>query len=126
VPHPLRHSSHPPRVIAAKTGRVNYTMTENIPEEESVPAGTVSLNGHSIVTLFDTRPAHDFISKACTKKHQLAIELTNTPYMISIPGGKVVTKQLVMYILLNLAGKLFRISLIVLDGQGIDVILGMS
>jgi hypothetical protein len=31
-----------------------------------------------------------------------------------------------MYSPLNLTGKLFRTSLIVLDGQGIDVILGMS
>jgi hypothetical protein len=31
-----------------------------------------------------------------------------------------------MYTPLNLAGKLFRTSLIVLDGQGIVVILGMS
>jgi hypothetical protein len=31
-----------------------------------------------------------------------------------------------MYTTLNLAGKLFRTSLIVLDGQGINVILGMS
>jgi hypothetical protein len=46
--------------------------------------------------------------------------------VISTPGGRVVTKQLVMYTPLNLTGKLFRTSLIVLDGQGIDVILGMS
>jgi hypothetical protein len=47
------------------------------------------------------------------------IEPTNTPYVISTPGGRVITKQLVMYTPLNLAGKLFRTSLIVLDGQGI-------
>jgi hypothetical protein len=33
---------------------------------------------------------------------------------------------MVMYTPLNLVGKLFRTSLIVLDGQGINVILGMS
>jgi hypothetical protein len=49
------------------------------------------------------------------------IEPTNTPYVISTPGGRVITKQLVMYTPLNLAGKLFRTSLIVLDGQGIKV-----
>jgi hypothetical protein len=101
-------------------------MMEDIPERESVLVGTFSFNGHSIVILFDNRATHYFINKACTQKHQLVIEPANTSYVINTPGGRVITKQLVMYIPLNLAGKLFRTSLIVLDGQGIDVILGMS
>jgi hypothetical protein len=101
-------------------------MMEDIPERESVLVGTFSFNGHSIVILFDNRATHYFINKACTEKHQLVIEPANTSYVINTPGGRVITKQLVMYIPLNLAGKLFRTSLIVLDSQGIDVILGMS
>jgi hypothetical protein len=88
--------------------------------------GTFSLNGHPIVILFDTGATHDFISKACTQRYRLAIEHTNTPYVISTPGGRVITRELVMHTPLNLTGKLFRTNLIVLDGQGIDVILGMS
>jgi hypothetical protein len=126
APRPLSHSNHPPRVIIAKTDRVNYTSMADIPEGESVLMGTFSLNGHLIIVLFDTGATYDFISKACTQRHQLSVEPTNTPYMISTTGGRVITKQLVMYTPLNLAGKLFRTSLIVLDGQGIDVILGMS
>jgi hypothetical protein len=98
----------------------------DIPKGEPVVAGTFSLKGHPITVLFDTGATHDFISKACTQRHHLAIEPTNTPYVISTLGGKVITKQLVMYTPLNLTGKLFRTSLIVLDDQGIDVILGMS
>jgi hypothetical protein len=97
----------------------------DVSEEESVLASTFSLNSHPIIILFDTGATHDFISKACTQRHQLAIEPTNTPYVISTLGRRVLTKELVMYTPLNLAGKLFRTSLIVLDGQGIDVILGM-
>jgi hypothetical protein len=46
--------------------------------------------------------------------------------MIRTPGGNVFTKQLVVGTPLNLAGKIYKTHLIVLDGQGIDVILGMS
>jgi hypothetical protein len=46
--------------------------------------------------------------------------------MIHTPGGTVFTKQLAMSTPLNLAGKIYKTHLIVLDGQGIDVILGMS
>jgi hypothetical protein len=43
-----------------------------------------------------------------------------------MPGGNIVTKQLVLATPLYLAGRLFKTNLIVLEGQGIDVILGMG
>jgi hypothetical protein len=46
--------------------------------------------------------------------------------MILTPVGNIVTKQLVINAPLNLGGKVYKTHLIVLDGQGIDVILGMS
>jgi hypothetical protein len=122
--------THPPRglqkVAVAKTGRVNYTAVEDIPEGELVLVGTFSLNGHSIVVLFDSDATHDFISKACTQKCQLMIELISTPYVIRTLGGIIATKKLVMAALLNLACRLFKTNLIVMEGQGIDVILGMG
>jgi hypothetical protein len=113
-------------VAIIKTGRVNYTTMEDIPEGEAVLAGTLSLNGHSVVILFDSGATHDFISKACTQKCQLVIEHISTPYVIRMPGGIIATKQVVMAAPLNLASRLFKTNLIVLEGQGIDVILGMG
>jgi hypothetical protein len=46
--------------------------------------------------------------------------------MISIPGGKTVTQYLAKNTPINLGGKVYKASLIILDSQGIDVILGMS
>jgi hypothetical protein len=46
--------------------------------------------------------------------------------MISTPGGRVVTKQTVMHAPLDLPMKIYKPSLIVLDGQGLDIILGMG
>jgi hypothetical protein len=48
------------------------------------------------------------------------------PYLISTPRGRIDIKQIVMHAPLNLAGKLYKPSLIVLDGQGLDIILGMG
>jgi hypothetical protein len=58
-------------VVVAKTGRVNYTTLEDVPEGEQVLAGMFSLHEHPIVILFDS------------------------PYMISTPGGRMATKHIV-------------------------------
>jgi hypothetical protein len=113
-------------VAIAKTSRVNYTTMKDIPEGEQVLTGTFSLNGYPAVVLFDLGATHDFITKACTQRCQLSIHHIDTPYLISTPGGRVVTKQTGMHAPLELTGKLYKPSLIVLDGQGLDIILGMG
>jgi hypothetical protein len=116
----------PPKVAIAKTGRVNYITLEDVPEGEQVLASMFSLNGHPIVILFYSGATHNFISMACTKSCWLIITHLSTPYMISTPGGKTVTQYLAKNIPLNLGGKVYKANLIILDSQGIDVILGMS
>jgi predicted aspartyl protease len=80
---------------------VNYTTMEDISEGEQVLTGTFSSNGHPIVILFDSGATHDFISKACTQRHQLDIQHSNTPYLISTLGGKVVTRHVAVQALLT-------------------------
>jgi hypothetical protein len=99
---------------------------EDVPKGERVLVGTFSLNGHPIVILSDSGASHDFISKAWTQRCQLVIEHMSTPYMILTPGGNIITKQLVTNAPLNLGGRVYKTHPIVLDGQVIDVILGMS
>jgi hypothetical protein len=123
----ITHPPHGPQKVAVvKIGRVNYTTMEGIPEGEPVLAGTFFLNDHSAIVLFDSDATHDFVSKACTQKCNLVIEPISAPYMISTPGGQTVTKQVVMNPTLNLKGRIYKTCLIVLDGEGIAVILGMS
>jgi predicted aspartyl protease len=98
----------------------------DILEGKQVLAGIFSLNGYPAVVLFDSGATHDFITKACTQRCQLSIHHIDTPYLISTLGGRVVTKQIVVHAPLDLAGKLYKPSLVVLDGQGLDIILGMG
>jgi hypothetical protein len=96
---------------------------EEIPKGEQVIMGMFFLNGHPTIILFDSGATHDFISKACTQKCQLTIQHISPPYMISAPGGKIITKQMVKHTPLNLVGKIYKTNLIILEGQGISVIL---
>jgi hypothetical protein len=64
------HITPPPRgpraVAISKTGHVNYTTLEDVPEGEQVLACMFSLHERPIVILFDSGDTHDFISRACT------------------------------------------------------------
>jgi hypothetical protein len=68
---------------------------------------------HPISILFDSRASHDFYA-------------TQVSYSISTPGGRVVANQMAHKIPLEVAGRVFSTTLIILEGQGIDVILGMN
>jgi hypothetical protein len=90
------------KMIATRDDRVNYTTMLDIPEGEQVLSSMFSINGRSVIILFDSGASHDFTNKACTQKHQLTIEYMHTPYMISTLGGKIFTRQVVVNPSLNL------------------------
>jgi hypothetical protein len=99
---------------------------DGIPTGEEVLAGTFFLNERPIIILFDSGALHDFMSSACAKKARLTLMASGAPYMINTPGGQVDADQIVWKVPLDLSGRVFETDLIVLSGQGIDVILGMS
>jgi hypothetical protein len=99
---------------------------EEIPTGEEVLAGTFFLNEHPVIILFDSGMSHDFISSTCAKKALLSMVGMEAPFVIIIPGGRVDVDQIVHKGPLELAGRVFGTDLIILKGQGLDVILGMS
>jgi predicted aspartyl protease len=101
-------------------------MLEDIPLSEEVLAGTFFLYEHPVIILFDSGASHDFLSLAYAEKAGLTLCTTQEPYSISTPGGRVVANQKAHEIPLELAGSVFSTTLIILEGQGIDVILGMN
>jgi hypothetical protein len=110
----------------SRSGHVNHSTVEDIPEGEEVVAGTFLLFGHPIIILFDSGASHDFMSSVCAKRAELSLTVAKPSYMISTPGGRVVANRIAREVPLELARHVFPTHLIVLDGQGIDVILGMS
>jgi hypothetical protein len=107
-------------------GHANYTTMEEIHTGEEVLAGTFFLNEHPVIILFNSGASHDFISSTYAKKVMLSTVVVEAPYVISTPRGWVDADQIVCKALLELARKVFSTDLIILKGQGLDVILGMS
>jgi hypothetical protein len=114
------------RDLIPRSGRVNHTTVEDIPEGEEVLAGTFLLFGCPIIILFDYGASHDFISSVCAKRAKLSLTIANPSYMICTPRSWTVENLIAREVPLELSGQVFPTHLIVLDGQGIDVILGMS
>jgi predicted aspartyl protease len=109
-----------------RVGRANYTTVEEISMGEEVLAGTFFLNEHLVIILFDSGASHDFISSTCAKRAMLSMVAVEAPYVISTPGGWVDVDQIVHKAPLEMAGRVFSTDPIILKGQGLDVILGMS
>jgi hypothetical protein len=93
---------------------------------EEVLAGMFFLNERTIIIQFNSGALHNFISSTCAKKAMLSMVATEAPYMISTPGGRVDVDRIVYKAPLELVGRVFSTDLIILKGQGLDVILGMS
>jgi hypothetical protein len=111
---------------APQTGRTIYTTMDEIPTGEEVLAGTFFLNERHIIILFDSGASHDFMSSTCAKKAKLSIVASRTPYVISTPGDRVDVDRIVRKAPFDLVRRVIETDLIILRGQGIDVIPGMS
>jgi hypothetical protein len=114
------------RGLAPWTGCVNYTTVDGIPTEEEVLAGTFFLNERPIIILFDSGASHDFLSSTCAKMARLTLVASGVPYVISTPGGRVEADLIAQKVPLELSMMFLSTNLIILSGQGIDVILEMS
>jgi hypothetical protein len=114
------------RDLILRSSHVNHTMVKDIIEGEEVLVGTFLLSGHPIIILFDSKALHDFISSACAKRENLPLIVAKPSYMIHTPGSWIVANLVAREVPLELARHMFPAHLIVLDGQGIDIILGMS
>jgi hypothetical protein len=98
---------------------------EEIPTGEEVLAGTFFLNEHPIIILFDSGASHDFVNLACAERAKLTLVASGMRYVISTPRGRVDTDRIAQRVSLELSWRVYSTSLIVLSGQGVDVILGM-
>jgi hypothetical protein len=112
--------------LAPWGGHANYSIVEEIPLGKEVLAGTFFLIKHPVIILFDSGASHNFISSTCAKKAMLSMVAVEAPYVISTFSGQVDANQIVHKAPLKLAGRVFSTDLIILKGQGLDVILGMS
>jgi hypothetical protein len=99
---------------------------EEVYDEPDAVIGTFLLNNFSALVLFDTGASHSFISRVFVDRNRIPTETINTPIRISSPGGELVAAFGCRRLILEIGAHSFPTSLIVLESQGLDVILGMD
>jgi hypothetical protein len=109
-----------------KTRQIYCTQVATTPEGESVMMGTFLVANHPAVILFDSGASHTFISKKFVEQHCIPYKESREGFIINSPGGQIFTKEVAYHVPVTLAERDFPTNMIVLKGQGIDVILGMN
>jgi hypothetical protein len=89
-------------------------------------SGTFSIHHQLVVTLFDSGATHSFISNNCDTQIGLDLCPTQGSYRISTPGGKITSNQIAKSVPIQLGSKVIKTDLILLNLEGIDVILGTN
>lgn len=123
--NPMANRGRRPKV-QVRQGRLNYTSLTELPEGAPVMTGTFLVLNQAVVVLFDSGASHSFIGSKARERCELDVGHTKESYVITTLGGKIASDQIVTLVPLQLGPTLFKENLILLDLEGIDVILGMD
>jgi hypothetical protein len=128
TPAPTRGANSVP--VAARQnyvhGKVKHVAVEEAQKAPDVGIGMFSVNNIFAVVLFDSGASHSFISVAYVEKHNLPIALLRCQMIVSSLGGDMPARQLCPKVNHKIRGEDFIANLIVLESEGIDVILGID
>jgi hypothetical protein len=113
-------------MMQVRQGQVNFTTLAELPDGAPIMSGTFFIHHKPVVTLFYSGATHSFISNNCGTRIGLDLCSTKGSYMISTPGGKITSNQMVKSVPIQLGNKLIKTDLVLLNLEGIDVILGTN
>jgi hypothetical protein len=112
--------------MQVRQGRVNFTTLAELPEGARIMMGTFSIDYKPVIILFDSGTTHSFISDKCVARVGLDSCQAKGSYMISTPGGKIGSNQLIRYVPIQLGSKIIKTDLVLLPLEDMDIILGID
>jgi hypothetical protein len=105
---------------------VNFTTLSELPEGTPIMTGTFTIHHQPTVILFDSGATHSFISLKFGAKIGLDFHPIKGAYMIATPGGKIASNQICRNVPIQLGSNLVKTDLLLLDLEGMDILLGMD
>jgi hypothetical protein len=113
-------------MMQVRQGRINFTTLVELPDGAPVMSGTFSIHHQPVVTLFDSGATHSFISNNCSTRIRLDPCPTQGSYMISTPGGKITSNQMIKSVPIRLGSQVIKTDLVLLNLESINIIIGMN
>ncbi|KAA0051715.1 pol protein [Cucumis melo var. makuwa] len=112
---------------APHQGEVFATNKTEAERAGTVVTGTLPVLGHYALVLFDSGSSHSFISSAFVLHARLEVEPLQHVLSVSTPSGEcMLSMEKVKACLIEIAGRVIEVTLLVLDMLDFDVILGMD
>ncbi|KAL0534041.1 hypothetical protein IC582_028318 [Cucumis melo] len=122
---PFETTPHQPS--ASQQGRVFATTRQEAERAGTVVTGTLPILGHYAFVLFDSGSSHSFISSVFVQHLGLEVEPLGSVLSGSTPSGEVLLSQeKIKACRVEIANHMLDVTLLVLDMQDFDVILGMD
>jgi hypothetical protein len=113
-------------MMQVRQGQINFTTLAELPDGAPIMSSTFLICHKPVVTLFDSGATHSFISNNCSTRIGLDPCPTQGSYMISTPGGEIASNQMIKGVPIQLGSKVIKTDLVLLNLEGIDVILGTN
>jgi len=101
--------------MQVKQGTINFTTLAKLPDGAPIMTGIFSIHHKPAIILFDSGATHSFISTKCGARLGLDPNHTKAPYMITTPGGKIASNQILRHVPIQLGSKLIKTDLISLS-----------
>ena len=101
----------------------------NAEDAQQAPEVVISMflaNSYTTTVLFDSGASHSFISSSFVAKYSLPIATIDCTMLVNSLGGEMTIRHLCPAVSLKIRGVDFLSNLIMLDSQGLDIILGMD
>ena len=105
---------------------MNHINVEEVEEQPDAVIGKFLINSFTALVLFDTGASHSYISRGFVDKFKLPTVALKTHMLVSSPGAEYMASRWWDQIPLTIGNHVFSSDLIILESQGLDVILGMD
>jgi hypothetical protein len=106
--------------------RVNHVVVEDAQAAPNVIIGMILVNDNGTIVLFDSVTSHSFVAANFVQKHNLPLSMLKNWMIVSSPGGDMHARHVCSKVSILIRGVEFLTILIVLESNGINVILGMD
>jgi hypothetical protein len=119
------NASTPARQNQARA-HVNHVAVEDAQAAPDVIIGMILVNNNDAIILFDSGASHSFVAANFVQKHNRPLAMLKNRMTVSSPGVDMHARHVCSKVSIHIRGVEFLPNLIVLETNGIDVILGMD